>query len=66
MRLIYNISLASLRNIIDYDSLQVSLFRELKSTECERHTIKKNVRPVQQPQGKLDLIYVRSHKQGAN
>ncbi|GLV42112.1 Carbonic anhydrase 3 [Carabus blaptoides fortunei] len=45
---------------------QVSLFRELKSTECERHTIKKNVRPIQQPQGKLGLIYARSHKQGAN
>ncbi|XP_065169340.1 carbonic anhydrase 2 isoform X2 [Atheta coriaria] len=41
---------------------QVDAFRRMKSTSCEKHHIENNVRPLQTPIKKLDLIYVRTHR----
>ncbi|KAI4457349.1 carbonic anhydrase [Holotrichia oblita] len=47
---------------IHISNQQVENFRAMKSTPCEQHNILNNVRPVQTPQKKLDIIYARSHR----
>lgn len=44
---------------------QVQLYRDMKSTTCEKHNITKNNRPVQTSLKKHDIIFARSHRKSS-